>query len=180
MSSSNANNDFSVSTIKAEVNTRRARSTSNYSDVRADFAKVVNAGLSTAGQVAGFVSPAAANAITGAVSLARGAATGGSNTAQGANAGGLSAGTGVSVGMGSGGGGGTLALSGLHTGSTFGGLDNEFAGIDANLQFSSSMNLRFLQIQMMMQQENRVYAALSNVIKTRHDTAKAMIQNVRA
>ena len=48
-----------------------------------------------------------------------------------------------------------------------------------DLQAGTSMSLKELQIQMKLQQANRSYSALSNIMKVRHDTAKSMIQNVR-
>ena len=44
---------------------------------------------------------------------------------------------------------------------------------------SQQFNLQYLQLQQNMQNENRKFSALSNVMKTKHDTAKSMIQNVR-
>lgn len=38
---------------------------------------------------------------------------------------------------------------------------------------------RSIAVQMQMQQESRDYNTLSNVLKTRHDTAKAAINNIR-
>ncbi len=42
-----------------------------------------------------------------------------------------------------------------------------------------SFNLQFLQLQSQMQQENRSYTAVSNIMKTKHDTVKNSISNVR-
>jgi len=42
-----------------------------------------------------------------------------------------------------------------------------------------SFNLQYLQLQTQMQDENRRYTAISNIMKTRHDTAKNSISNVR-
>ena len=36
-----------------------------------------------------------------------------------------------------------------------------------------------LQVQMAMQQENRVFTSVSNVLKIRHDTTKNPIKNIR-
>jgi hypothetical protein len=46
-------------------------------------------------------------------------------------------------------------------------------------QMNQSFNLQYLLLQQQMQSENRQYTALSNVLKTRHDTAKNAINNVR-
>lgn len=46
-------------------------------------------------------------------------------------------------------------------------------------QQSQDFNLQFLQLQEGLSQENRRFSALSNVLKARHDTSKAVIQNIR-
>lgn len=38
---------------------------------------------------------------------------------------------------------------------------------------------RLLQVQMAMQRENQVFTSVSNVLKTRHDTAKNAIGNIK-
>lgn len=40
-------------------------------------------------------------------------------------------------------------------------------------------NLQYLQLQSQMQNENRSYTAVSNIMKTKHDTVKNSISNVR-
>jgi hypothetical protein len=40
-------------------------------------------------------------------------------------------------------------------------------------------NLQYLQLQSQMQHENRSYTAISNIMKTKHDTVKNSISNVR-
>lgn len=42
-----------------------------------------------------------------------------------------------------------------------------------------SFNLQYLQLQNQMQDENRMYTAVSNILKTKHDTVKNSIQNIR-
>lgn len=51
------------------------------------------------------------------------------------------------------------------------------AGIDLDVQYQRQMGLLALQNQ--MQQENQTFSTLSNVMKTKHDTAKNSIANVR-
>jgi len=41
-------------------------------------------------------------------------------------------------------------------------------------------NMEYLKLQLEVQAENRQYTTLSNVLKSRHDTAKAAITNLRA
>jgi translation elongation factor EF-1beta len=42
-----------------------------------------------------------------------------------------------------------------------------------------SFNLQYLQLQSQMQAENRSYTAVSNILKTKHDTVKNSISNIR-
>ncbi len=42
-----------------------------------------------------------------------------------------------------------------------------------------AFNTQYLQLQMHMQRENRTYTSVSNVLKTRHDTVKNSISNIR-
>ena len=42
-----------------------------------------------------------------------------------------------------------------------------------------SFNLQYLQLQQQMQEENRRFTLLSNIMKTKHDTAKNSIRNIR-
>jgi hypothetical protein len=60
------------------------------------------------------------------------------------------------------------------------------AGADQMLQATKQMqemnmsfNLQYLALQQQMQNENRMFTMLSNIMKTRHDTAKNAISNVR-
>lgn len=43
---------------------------------------------------------------------------------------------------------------------------------------SAAFNAQYLQLQESMQRENREYTALSNVMKVKHDTARAAIGNI--
>jgi hypothetical protein len=46
-------------------------------------------------------------------------------------------------------------------------------------EMAQSFNLQYLQLQEKMQSENRSFSTVSNVMKTKHDTAKSSISNVR-
>jgi hypothetical protein len=66
-----------------------------------------------------------------------------------------------------------------------GGLGTPGAGgsgtsIDASLQQSAQLNLYYLQVQEQVDAQNRSFTALSNVLKTEHDSAKAAIQNIHS
>ena len=42
-----------------------------------------------------------------------------------------------------------------------------------------SFNLQYQQLQNQMQNENRQFTAISNIMKTKHDTVKNSISNIR-
>jgi uncharacterized tellurite resistance protein B-like protein len=46
-------------------------------------------------------------------------------------------------------------------------------------EMSQSFNLQYLGLQQQMQDENRRFTLISNIMKTKHDTAKNSISNVR-
>ena len=56
-------------------------------------------------------------------------------------------------------------------------LESELQQLNADTQMS--FNLQYLQLQSQMQHENRSYTAISNVMRTKHDTARNSISNVR-
>jgi sRNA-binding protein len=54
--------------------------------------------------------------------------------------------------------------------------------LDATKQMQEtqmSFNLQYLQLQSQMQHENQSYTAVSNIMKTKHDTVKNSISNIR-
>jgi hypothetical protein len=53
------------------------------------------------------------------------------------------------------------------------------AATKAMQETQMSFNLQYLQLQNAMQVENRQYTAVSNIMKTRHDTVKNSISNIR-
>ncbi len=61
-------------------------------------------------------------------------------------------------------------LPAVSSGTDFGALQQ--SQMDANMQY--------LRLQMEVQAENRWFTTLSNVIRSRHDTARAAIGNLRA
>ena len=52
--------------------------------------------------------------------------------------------------------------------------------IDASLQQSAQMNLYYLEVQEQVDAQNRTFTALSNVLKTEHDSAKSAIGNIHS
>jgi hypothetical protein len=51
--------------------------------------------------------------------------------------------------------------------------------VDQMLQQNADMNMYYLELQERISAESRAYTALSNVLKTRHDTVKNAIGNIR-
>ena len=180
--------------IRVEIDQSRARQTP-----KTDFGSVLATGLDRtgsavvqAGRIAAPFVPGGAvlsAAITGVGSVRASAAGQGAATAGGApNSTALvasGAAPGVSVS-----GSGTLASAGGATGAAG---SNTVAGLaaagnaDAVLQqeagrmqeMNQSFNLQYLMLQENMQQEQRQFSLLSNIMKTRHDGAKNVINNVR-
>jgi len=77
-----------------------------------------------------------------------------------------------------------------HTSSSSSGLDPAAPGGDTTTgsegngdlweltQRSQEFNLMYLQLQEDLSRENRRFSALSNVLKTRHETARSVISNI--
>jgi hypothetical protein len=74
----------------------------------------------------------------------------------------------------------SLAAS-LATGGTAGstGSGDAFEATRILQQEGQSFNLRYLELQERLQRETREFTAVSNVMKVRHDAARAAIQNVQ-
>ncbi len=58
-------------------------------------------------------------------------------------------------------------------------LDKLFKATEEMQEMSQSFNLQYLSLQQNMQQENRQFTLVSNIMKTKHDTAKNAINNIR-
>ena len=53
------------------------------------------------------------------------------------------------------------------------------SGVEQTLAQTQEFNLYYLQLQEQMSAENRSYTAMSNVLKSRHETVKNAIGNIR-
>ena len=62
--------------------------------------------------------------------------------------------------------------------STAGGSGDVVEATRALQQEAQSFNLQYLQLQENMQRDSREFQALSNVMKVKHDSAKAAINNI--
>jgi len=65
------------------------------------------------------------------------------------------------------------------TGAAGSQLDQDWPGAGKVQEMNQGFNLEYLNLQQEMQGENRKFTTLSNIMKTKHDTAKATINNVR-
>lgn len=63
--------------------------------------------------------------------------------------------------------------------SPFGGGSGELGSVATMQRESQMMNMQLLALQEQIQQENRRFSTLSNVLRARHDTAKAAVANIR-
>ncbi|WP_041453301.1 hypothetical protein [Anaeromyxobacter dehalogenans] len=70
-------------------------------------------------------------------------------------------------------------LAGALTGAPGGGAGGDVLDATRALQREAqTFNLQYLQLQEHMQRESREFTAVSNVMKVRHDSARAAIQNI--
>jgi predicted ribosomally synthesized peptide with nif11-like leader len=58
-------------------------------------------------------------------------------------------------------------------------LEMVAGGVGGNVQMATSFNAQYQRLQGNMAHESSRYGALSNIMKTRHDTAKNAINNLR-
>jgi hypothetical protein len=70
----------------------------------------------------------------------------------------------------------TPAIGGVTAGA---GTSSEGSSVEGALAQSQEFNLYYLQLQEQLSAENRSFSAMSNVLKTRHDTVKNAIGNIR-
>jgi hypothetical protein len=78
-----------------------------------------------------------------------------------------------------------LTAGGTAEGPSLGGATGgagpggESSSVEGALAQSQEFNLYYLQLQEQLSAENRAFSAMSNVLKTRHDTVKNAIGNIR-
>jgi hypothetical protein len=78
------------------------------------------------------------------------------------------------------GGGGGLSTPGAEAVVNAGGQSAEMAAMHAMNRESQHFNMQMLALQEEVQQENRRFTTLSNVVRASHDTAKAAVGNIRS
>lgn len=180
------------SSIRLSIDQTRARQTP-----KTDFGTVMKAGLNKAADVtltgASIAAPfiPGGSVVTAAVSgvqQMRGAvSTGLESSGGGMSLGSTGVGTPVAPGVaGSGGvapgasvvgGPNQLVNQTASTGSSS--TDALMSQTRAMQEMNMSFNLQYLNLQQNMQQENRQFTMMSNIMKTKHDTAKSAINNIR-
>ena len=146
---------------------------------KAEFGNVLKDALSTAAQGAssllGGVIPGV-GVVSAAVNSVAGMSKPGAVSAQ-------SAASGItSVNLGGGSAGGSGFIGGNAGGAAETGMATSNGNIGGMGDMIGQMRAeadRSMAMQMQMQQESRDYNTLSNVLKTRHDSAKAAINNIR-
>jgi len=164
--------------IRVSIDQSRARQTANTS-----FGHVMGNGLSQgadavlqAGQLAAPFIPGGAvlsAAITGVGDLKSraGAQTASVSSGIGNNAQTLTVGTGTGAGSATSSGGATTVA---------GGAQGDMMGRMEKMQeMNQSFNMQYLGLQQKMQDESRRFTMISNIMKTKHDTAKNSISNLR-
>jgi hypothetical protein len=159
--------------------TRQAPKTDFGSMVGAGLSKTANSVMQAGALAAPFIPGGAvlSAAITGVGSLKASAGATTSSTAVGANStglmgsGGISSTSGGVPGASMGGGGSTGGLTG-QSGDMMGQMQNF-------QEMNMSFNMQYLALQQKMQSDNRQFTSLSNIMKTKHDSAKNAINNVR-
>jgi hypothetical protein len=78
------------------------------------------------------------------------------------------------------GGPGGLSTPGADGVVNAGGQNAEMAAMHAMNRESQQFNMQMLALQEEVQQENRRFTTLSNVVRASHDTAKAAVGNIRS
>ncbi len=173
--------------LRVDIDQSRARQAP-----KTDFGSVLSTGLSrttnavlNAGQLAAPYIPGGAvlSAAISGVGTLKSHATGQTATGiSGTSVGTMSSGGGLVTG-----GGAMAGTGGYATGNTA--LDGLAASGDSSAillqetkrmqELNQSFNLQYLSLQQNMQADNRQFTTLSNIMKTKHDTAKNSINNVR-
>lgn len=135
---------------------------------KTDFGSKLRDGVETTAHVAGVV----ASALPGGAILSAALSAGSSLTGQtAASAGGNGIVGAPRVA------GGTPNASPASSGQTLSSGDSTYDQALSLLNAQEVTNMRYLALQQRMQEENRYFSTMSNVMKTRHDTAKNTIAN---
>ena len=143
------------------------RPSSPFRDVLANGTAILVRGAEVATSVTAGPVMAAAGAIAGAASARGPGAMATAGTATGAAA---------SAGAASPAGSSNVPASLVSPGSD----QSDVATMQAMQRESQVFNMQLLELQEDVQQENRRFSTVSNVLRAKHDTAKAAVSNIRA
>jgi hypothetical protein len=58
-------------------------------------------------------------------------------------------------------------------------ISGPFCLLQASHEFQMPFSVQYLMLQEQMQRENREFTMISNIMKTKHDTVKNSISNIR-
>lgn len=159
-------------------------STTQRTSPRTDFGTQVRNGIAAGAGTAGSALGVAAPFVPGAAVVS--AAVTGAAGGVGGSGGGFAAGGSAPGGVATAGGeqipfnGPGLSTPGTGGGAPTGNSQQDLLNQTKGMQeMMASFNLQYLQLQEKMQAENRSFSTVSNVMKTKHDTAKSSISNVR-
>jgi hypothetical protein len=75
---------------------------------------------------------------------------------------------------------GLLQLKGSSPEGMPGGTDDQMSQMFEMQKQNQAFNLQYMQLQNELQEDNRRFSTMSNLMKVRHDTAKAAINNMHA
>jgi hypothetical protein len=153
----------------------------------ATFGEKVNQGLHAAGSALGQAGSLLGGMMPGGAVISAAVSSVGNLAGAGGGAAAASyAATGV-VGFSGGAGGATAGGSPISVGAgsaagpnlTAGAATNGMGQYNGDIAQMSAQNSQMLQVQMAMQRENTMFSSISNVLKTKHDTAKNSVGNIR-
>ena len=138
------------------------------------FGEKLNEGIATGATILGSVMPpsplisAAISSVTGLANSSAAAASYAATGIVGFSGGNNTTPQSVTIGAGNVGGPNLTAGAGTNAGA-----------YNTDIASMSAQNAQMLQVQMAMQRENTMFSSISNVLKTKHDTAKNSISNIR-
>jgi hypothetical protein len=153
----------------------------------ATFGERMQAGLAQAGNIIGQGAALVGGALPGGSILSAAVSSvtnlssqGGSTGAAGfASTGVVNVGGGINTTVSSTGGTVAVGSGTANPNLTAGGSTNNVGTMNSEIMAASQENSKLLQVQIAMQRENQVFTSVSNVLKTKHDTVKNSISNVR-
>ena len=180
MSAGGVNNQSSTG-LRVSVDGSRTRQTA-----KTDFGSVMKTGLSRAADAVVKAGNLAAPFVPGgAIVSAAISGMGELKSAAGANTSSTSVGGNSSTmvlggSSGSAAGGGSSVAADVRSRAASGSeADQRIVAAQDFQEMNMSFNMQYLMLQQKMQSDNRQFTLLSNIMKTKHDTAKNAISNVR-